>query len=297
MLVFIMYITSAVNFDFLTAQLWQCIRQQDWSRQALAEANVAAGSFFVWIALFRALDTLPLIKQFRFVQRPPVPPFTFWYESAAALRNIWSLDHKQWRLLRVWASLPVYLGAIALIHCVKKLKPLDPQAPTFARLVGEVVLGIWAYDFIFYWLHLAMHKFPNLPHGHSVHHEMVESTGRPQLQFLEAEAVVNHSLLDGALQVTVNIFVQNLPLLWVPKHKLSRLIHNVVVTYLLVEAHAGLDLPWATHKVFPTIFGGAARHELHHQLHKCCYHQFFKYLDDILGYSPPKKLEHVTKYM
>jgi hypothetical protein len=42
-------------------------------------------------------------------------------------------------------------------------------------------------------------------------------------------------------QVLVNIAVQNVALPWLPgrKHSLSRLVHNSLVPYLLVEAHSG----------------------------------------------------------
>jgi len=153
---------------------------------------------------------------------------------------------------------------------------------------GELVLGIAAYDFIFYWIHLAMHKFPNSWHKHEIHHELkVHPTCGTS--FLGVELVVNQSFEDGFLQVLTNVVVQNLPLFGgLPKHKLSRLLHNMLVTYLLSECHSGLDLPWSVHRVFPKLCGGAYRHEFHHQRRDCCFHQFFCYLDDVLGYGPPK---------
>lgn len=48
------------------------------------------------------------------------------------------------------------------------------------------------------------------------------------------------------------------------KHPLSRLVHNFLVPYLLVESHTSLDLPWMSHRIFPAIFGGPVRHERHH---------------------------------
>ena len=54
------------------------------------------------------------------------------------------------------------------------------------------------------------------------------------------------------MKVGMNILVQNLPLFGgLPKHKLSRFVHNLLITYLLSESHAGLDLPWATHRTLP----------------------------------------------
>jgi len=251
----------------------------------MVEAVVAAVSFLTWITWFRCLHLLPSMRLFRFVPRAPQPPIIA--EVWAALRGGQQMKVEHQRLRREIASFPVYLAGIALLHVARAPRPLEAQPPSFSRLVGEVALGIWAYDFVFYWIHLLMHRWPQLPHGHMVHHELNGESIEGKARFLEAEHVVNHSLLDGALQVAVNIFVQNLPLLGEPKHKLSRLVHNVVVTYLLTEAHAGLDLPWSSHRVFPELFGGALRHEVHHRLHKCCFHQFFKYLDDLLGYGPP----------
>ena len=67
------------------------------------------------------------------------------------------------------------------------------------------------------------------------------------------------------------------------KHDLSRFLHNLVVTYMLVEIHSGYDAPWSMHRVCPAVFGGARAHELHHRHGAVCYHEFFKYMDVLLG--------------
>lgn len=287
-LIAVIHATDVFGFDHLIASFWHRLLAGGWCNSAMSEANVAAGSFFFWILWFRGLDSVKWLQRFRFVERTPRPFGIFLTESFGAARNIKEPSIKEQRLLRVWSSLPVYLVAIVIFHCFRTPKAVQPEAPTFARVVGELGFGIVAYDFIFYWIHLGMHCWPNGPHGHSVHHEVSVSDKKSHTKFLEAELVVNHSLFDGALQVGVNIIVQNLHLWGGPKHKLSRYLHNILVTYLLTEAHAGLDLPWATHRVFPEIFGGALRHEIHHHLHKCCFHQFFRYIDDFLGYGPPE---------
>lgn len=260
------------------------------------EAFIAASSFLVWIVVFRTLDSISCFQQFRLVPRPverrlweskvPVPI----KDLHEALTNK-APTSRQKKALRVFLSFPVYLGVIWLLHCVRDPKPIEEASPSFLRLVAELAFGIWAYDFCFFWLHLLMHKLPrcfSIVHGHNAHHELSESSScKPRVAFLEAEAVVNHSLVDGALQVAVNIFVQNLQPWGVPKHKFSRIMHNILVTYLLTEAHCGLDLPWGSHRLCPWLFGGAPRHEAHHHLHKHCFQQFLKYLDDSLGYGPP----------
>ena len=85
-------------------------------------------------------------------------------------------------------------------------------------------------------------------------------------------------------QVATNVLVQRLPtpllsggaLVLAKKHPLSRVLHNLVVTFLLAEAHSGYDLPWMTHRAWPRVFGGAAAHEAHHVHGEGNYHQFFR---------------------
>ena len=64
-----------------------------------------------------------------------------------------------------------------------------------------------------------MHKFPKSWHKHETHHELKVHPVCGS-SFLAPELVVNQSLEDGAMQVLVNILIQNLPLFFgLPKHK------------------------------------------------------------------------------
>jgi sterol desaturase/sphingolipid hydroxylase (fatty acid hydroxylase superfamily) len=122
--------------------------------------------------------------------------------------------------------------------------------------------SIGLYDFIFYWVHLGLHKVPWLLRNiHATHHRQEQLTARE---------VVHHSLADGTLQVLANISA--LKLLGV--HPLARAAHNCAVTYLLTESHAGYDMPWMLHNVVPCgILGGPPRHEAHHKYGTVHYHQ------------------------
>ena len=42
-----------------------------------------------------------------------------------------------------------------------------------------------------------------------------------------------------------------------------------------------------SHRLFPRVFGGAPRHELHHQHGNVYFHQFFMWLDDLAGFTLP----------
>ncbi|CAK9026205.1 Cholesterol 25-hydroxylase (Cholesterol 25-monooxygenase) [Durusdinium trenchii] len=259
----------------MVAQTWQELHSWPALHWAMIEALVAAVSFVGWISWFFLLNEIPSMKGYRMVVR----------EESHPIGTHCMTDRTKHR---VWASFPVYVLSIFALHLVKSAPKVQSEAPSTLRLFSELILGIWAYDFIFYWLHLAMHKFPNSWHKHEIHHEL-KVHPICGTSFLAPELVVNQSLEDGTMQVLINILVQNLPLFaGLPKHKMSRLLHNILVTYLLSEAHSGLDLPWSTHRLCPKILGGAYRHEFHHHRRDCCFHQFFCYLDDLLGYGPPK---------
>jgi sterol desaturase/sphingolipid hydroxylase (fatty acid hydroxylase superfamily) len=120
---------------------------------------------------------------------------------------------------------------------------------------------------------------------HGYHH-------RVNSHSLNALETVQHSYLDGFLQVAVNILVQQISPFggFGHKHSLSRLAHNVVVTYLLTEAHSGYDLPWMSHRIFPEFLGGSPRHEKHHHDGRVYYQQYFKYLDDFFGFTQEEQV-------
>jgi len=273
--ILLLHASAVVNLDAWVAKLWQELYTWPQLHWAMIEALVAAIAFVVWISGFFLINEIPFMKRYRMVVRE---------ESHPSGTHCMSDKTKH----RVWSSFPVYVLSIFALHLVRSAPKVQQEAPSAARLLIELFLGIWAYDFIFYWLHLAMHRFPHRWHKHEIHHELkvhpVCGTN-----FLSAELVVNQSLEDGTMQVLVNMLVQNMPLYWgLPKHKLSRLLHNILVTYLLSEAHSGLDLPWSMHRLCPRLLGGAYRHEYHHHRRDCCFHQFFCYLDDFFGYVPPK---------
>jgi len=210
--------------------------------------------------------------RFRFDGAPPAAPFEWAGELGVA------------RTLGAWLPLVAYVGSIKLFHCVVAKAPLPAAAPTALRVLGEVAVGVVAYDAAFAPIHASLHsrKFPRRWRAlHKTHHDARPPQRRgAALCPLET---VQHSYADGFLQVAVNVLVQRLPtpvlaaggVALAPKHPLSRVLHNLLVTYLLVEAHSGYDLPWMSHRAFPAVFGGARAHDAHHVHGDRHFHQFF----------------------
>jgi sterol desaturase/sphingolipid hydroxylase (fatty acid hydroxylase superfamily) len=189
------------------------------------------------------------------------------------------------------ANIFLYLGIIDMFQRLvgsasQSEVRVDAQTPSVCRLVVEVGFSVWAYDFLFYWIHRSWHNAYHTSTGnawwkrlHAAHHNYFENPKEP----LSPMSTFQHHFLDAAAQVSINILVQQIPLSFLfsgPRHKLSKALHNILVTYLLVEAHSGFDLPFMSHRIFPCIFGGSVRHQIHHQHGNVFFHQFFMYLDE-----------------
>ena len=251
--------------DFINV-FWSQVVDSGVLENPMLEAYVAAGSFFVWISLYTLISYTPL-KRYQFQNASPSPPIR----------------------MQTWISLPIYLLSIQILHSfffTKRKSSDENENPNIYRLIIEVGFGIWFYDLIFWVLHITMHIYPIIfKNMHSIHHSV----------YCNPAGTVYHSFFDGLTQVAVNIFVQQISPCdgYGQKHTLSRLLHNVIVTYMLVEIHSEYDAWWSMHNIAPKIFGGALRHRYHHAYSNpnfsgrkgVHYHQFFKYLDDFFDYK------------
>jgi hypothetical protein len=249
---------------------WDSIMTWDITHTGLFEAHVASFSFVVFIGAFSVVHLIlgdQEAKKWRLDgDSPKVNPL-------------------EWHTLegfQLWFNpFVTYLGSIWLYQQIfHTYTPPPVLAPTFGVLVAEVAFGVFLYDLTFAPIHIFMHRGPlkQARSIHGYHHRHTQGALNP----IET---VQHSLMDGALQVMCNIFVQHISPFGGPKHVLSRLIHNVMVTYMLSEAHSGYNFRWMSHNIWPEFLGGSPRHERHHKDGRVYYQQFFMYLDDILGFT------------
>ena len=187
---------------------------------------------------------------------------------------------------------PVFNSAIAYWVGIFLWKlAVPPPAPTIpdgiphnlhelVYLSAEVTAGIVLYDAMFFFIHWAMHEVPCLRSLHRRHHNR---------RNVEATDVLQHSLLDGSLQVFINILVQRQNCFGMVKSRLARALHNLIVIWMLTESHTASPYP----KVWRRWFVGVREHRLHHMGQQTVsssgasygkYHrhqQFFGYLDDV----------------
>ena len=251
------YTVDPAPLDAITANVYSFLLSFSLTFSSMFEAEVASGSFVLWIALFSLLASqLPNITA-----SPSSDPFS------------WLKKPQEWAM-----PLFTYLVSIYIFHLFHHHAPVSSEPPTFGRFSMELFAGVFLYDLFFYPLHYLMHKAPLLAKHHGFHHRTGGENGRPVLPV----ETVQHSFIDGALQVAVNIIVQQIsPFGFGGKHLLSKLAHNVVVTYLLVESHSNLDEGWMSHRLWPEFFGGSVQHEVHHRTGKGGYQQFGTWIDEL----------------
>ena len=128
------------------------------------EPAIASVSFGFWMNLFRSFEMKEGFQQ-RLLQRP----FRFMRSGFAALAVYWIG-------VLAWVSVvpPPKGGATGCVSDVA----------SGLQLCLEIASGLVAYDFVFFWLHLAMHLFPRLAWllGHGRHHEF-DGTGDPRCAY------------------------------------------------------------------------------------------------------------------
>ena len=260
----------------MVQQAWDFVLRGGVLAADMCEAYVAAAAFFLWIVLFKLAALLTPLRRFG-------------DESRSGARRTWSDFFRiaSSNDVACVMSLPAYLFAIGTFHTYfpknRSAQLVEEMriAPPAHRLLAEVAIGVVLYDFVFFWIHLAMHKNRTLFRlVHARHHAH---------RWLSPGSTVVHSLVDGFLQVAVNILVQQISPWGIgSKHLASKLLHNVVVTFMLVEAHSEFDCAFSLHNLAPSIFGGALRHRYHHARgrgsRQVFFQQFFRYLDDYFGF-------------
>jgi hypothetical protein len=162
--------------------------------------------------------------------------------------------------LLCWTQDPVVQATVAYWIGIYLWTKIIPPAAVFIPdgipidwndgfyLAMEVSSGIVCYDAIFFLVHWAMHEIPCLRSWHARHHEQsatrsTMSHGSAMATVVQARDTVRHSLIDGSLQVLVNILVQRHTVWGRVKTRLARTLHNVLVIWMLTESHSAAPTP------------------------------------------------------
>lgn len=146
--------------------------------------------------------------------------------------------------------------------------PEDP--PTSRRVLLELCISFFLYDFLFFAIHIAFHRLPILRRIHGPHH------GHNEM----------HPQVTNYLSVTERvalILLANFSLQIIGGHVLTRTLFVPIFVYLLIEVHSGVDLDWQYDKILPAGWGaGAKKHATHHREGKRFFQPFFCWWDNWL---------------
>ena len=265
----------------------------------MAEPVLAVFAFLVWGILFTIVEATGVPRARVISSRRSA--------SAPADATIPRVQHSSFihgsvPSLLFWATsnIGLYLGLIDLFQRLiswEKFYSVDSEFPSAFRLLFEVAASVFLYDLLFYPIHRSFHSDKNSiwwKQLHYPHHDHYANPSEP-LHYMVA---FHHHLLDAGLQVAVNGLVQQTVFAYFlvsHRHTLSKLLHNIVVTYLLIEAHSGFDLPWMSHRILPDLLGGAPAHQRHHSTGGPSFHQFFRYLDPTPIPIPLHQTERTTR--
>lgn len=142
-------------------------------------------------------------------------------------------------------------------------------APPWWLAAAELALFAYLDDFLFYWLHRALHTPWLFRHVHAVHHQIRVPWAVTGHYSHPAEYVATGLLaLAGPALVGAHVSV-----LWA---------WVALRQWEAAEGHCGYDLPGSPSRLFPGS-DGARHHDAHHARVKGNYAGFFAHVDGLFG--------------
>lgn len=146
---------------------------------------------------------------------------------------------------------------------------VDGPLPSLFELGWQVALFIYLDDFLYYWMHRAMHTRWLYKRVHSVHHRIKTPWAITGLYMHPLEYV-----LTGGLMILGPLLLGS--------HLVTALVWIVVRQLEAAEGHCGYAFPWSPLSWLPGS-EGAAHHDLHHARVRVNYAGFLAVWDKVFG--------------
>lgn len=226
--------------------------------------GVHGGLQWLFCFFFIALDCLGWCKQYKLPREKS-------YMDPLLPQNI-ALDHTAFWEQIVGTCLGVPLFAWGLYPAMKMRGCaicVGDGHISLLHLIYEVGIMIIGCDFLFYWIHRALHLPLFYKHIHRRHHEYKASNIWASGYFSIPDLILN--ILPGIL-----------PGLLIGADLSSLLVFTALREWQSIQSHAGYDLPWDLCNRGPFV-GGARRHDFHHSHNVGCYGDWFPWWDYICG--------------
>uniref|UniRef100_A0A8C5G4P3 Cholesterol 25-hydroxylase-like protein 2 n=1 Tax=Gouania willdenowi TaxID=441366 RepID=A0A8C5G4P3_GOUWI len=229
-------------------------------RSPLFPVLLSITTYFLLVGVYTVLDLLaptwPSIRRYQLHPHLAVPPSQVCTTLGVTLYN---------HLLYIFpAAVAQWLW--------KPPTPLPAEAPTLWGFFLGVLGCLLVFDLQYYLWHLLHHRVPWLYRTfHAVHHQY----HRP------FSLVTQH--LSGWELFSVGFWATLDPIL-LRCHCLTTWAFMVFNVYVSTEDHCGYDFPWSTHRLVPFgLWGGAPKHDAHHQRPGTNLAPFFSHWDRLGG--------------
>lgn len=158
----------------------------------------------------------------------------------------------------------------------------EGEMPVWYIVIAQLVFFVFLDDFLYYWMHRAMHHPWLLRHVHVVHHRIKNTCALDGNYFHWFEFLATGSLaLVAPLLIGAHLYV-----LW---------IWIILRQFEAADGHCGYNFPYNPVKLIP-FYHGAVYHDFHHARFKGNYAGFLSYLDRFMGGTYiPQYLEYIKK--
>jgi len=155
------------------------------------------------------------------------------------------------------------------------------ELPPWYVVVGQIAFFIVLDDFLYYWMHRALHTRWLYKHVHAVHHRITTPFALTGNYMHAVEFVLTSTLvLTGPSLVGAHVVT-----LW---------IWVVFRQFEAADGHSGYDVPWNPGLLVP-FYKGPAYHDFHHRRFFGNYAGFFAYLDKLFGGTYSKGYEEYRR--
>lgn len=173
-------------------------------------------------------------------------------------------------LRRVFVNAGLMLVLLVPAWPLLRFSPIHAgEMPVWYVVIAQLVFFIFLDDFLYYWMHRAMHKGWLLKHVHSVHHRIRNTTAINGNFFHPVEFIMTASLaLVGPMMVGAHVYV-----LW---------IWIAIRQFEAADGHCGYVFPWNPGHLVP-FYEGAGYHDFHHSAYQGNFSGFLPYLDRFFG--------------
>ncbi len=177
-------------------------------------------------------------------------------------------------LYQWWTNnLQTFVGVLLLWPLLRLSDVHAGPLPAWWLIVLQLLFIIYLDDFLFYWMHRAMHTRWLLKHVHGLHHRIYAP-----------RAIAGHYSHPVEYGLTAAIALVGPLLLGV--HVLTLWIWVVFRQWEAAEGHCGYDFPWSPTHVLP-FSDGAVHHDYHHSKIKGNYAGFLSWTDRAFGTLVP----------